>query len=85
MLWPTTLLEDSPVWGILHTEAEDAAEAKAARMVQSVLDLSAMVPQNNVVVLCVHESIQGEHEEGLECWCGTSLIVFGATPGFEEA
>ena len=84
MLWPTTLLEDSPIWRILHTEADGALEAKAARMVQSVLDVAALSPRNNIVVLCVHEDVQGEHEEGLDCWCGTSLFVFGATPGFEE-
>lgn len=84
-LWQTTLQEDNPIWRILHTDTTDPERIKAAWMVQDVLAQAVDIPENNTLVLAAHESVQGEHARGLDCWCSPGLFVFGASPDFEEA
>jgi len=85
MPWQTTLQSINETWRVLRTTVSSPADIKASRMVESVLAEAVVVANNNIYVFCIHDDVQGHHEDGLDCWCSPELVVFGATPGFEEA
>ena len=51
---------------------------KRKALVLDVVDFAMQLPENNTYVIIAHNSLPGEHEDTMYCWCGPDIHVAGA-------